>query len=214
MAHSKSVWQTGNYMEIMKLWPKNGNHVLAQYDDHNIVVYQAFCPEIANYAVKNQRFGGPHYSFDRMSWIKPNFLWMMYRCGWATKSKQERVLAVRITREGFDSILSKAYSAQAQKAAGLNKNDIQVRLQWDPDHKPSGAPTLRRAIQLGLKGEILRKYATEWIVSIEDVTPFVQEEMVKLTPENIDKLVVPIEKVYHVTDKKTANLINVEEPEL
>jgi hypothetical protein len=37
-----------------------------------------------------------------MTWIKPSFLWMMYRCGWATKPGQERVLAIQITREGFE----------------------------------------------------------------------------------------------------------------
>ena len=48
------------------------------------------------------------FSYSRMSWIKTNFLWMMYRCGWATKRNQERVLAIRITRQGFEEILSKA----------------------------------------------------------------------------------------------------------
>ena len=57
------------------------------------------------------RFGGPDYNPDRMSWIKPNFMWMMYRCGWAQKTNQERVLAIRITKEGFEDILSKAYTA-------------------------------------------------------------------------------------------------------
>lgn len=62
------------------------------------------------------RFGGENFSFSRMSWIKTNFLWMMYRCGWASKHGQERVLAVRILRKGFDEILSKAYSAQVRYA--------------------------------------------------------------------------------------------------
>jgi hypothetical protein len=39
-------------------------------------------------------------------WIKPSFLWMMYRCGWATKPLQERVLAVEITRTGFEWALA------------------------------------------------------------------------------------------------------------
>ena len=56
----------------------------------------------------NFRFGGPLFSYSRMSWIKTNFLWMMYRCGWAAKKGQERVLAVWITREGFQEILSNA----------------------------------------------------------------------------------------------------------
>ena len=52
------------------------------------------------------RFGGDKFSFSRMSWIKTNFLWMMYRCGWTSKPGQEHVLAVRITHEGFNTILS------------------------------------------------------------------------------------------------------------
>ena len=45
-----------------------------------------------------------------------------------------------------------------------------VRLPWDPDHDPSGAPLERHAIQLGLRGGILAKYAGEWLLGIEDVT--------------------------------------------
>ena len=103
------------------------------------------------------RFGGEKFSYSRMSWIKTNFLWMMYRCGWATgKPGQERVLAVRITREGFDHILSKALTGSDEKARKL-KEKTEVRLQWDPDHTPSGAPEKRRAIQLGLRNEVRGK---------------------------------------------------------
>lgn len=88
-----------------------------------------------------------------MSWIKTNFLWMMYRSRWCTNSGQERVLAVRITREGFDTILSKALTGKLEKEKGL-KTRTEVRLQWDPDHAPSGLPEKRRAIQLGLRDEV------------------------------------------------------------
>lgn len=112
-----------------EIWPKEGKHILAQYDSRYIVVYQAFCPEIAQYAVEHQklvagicftcdyiiilsfydcRFGGPQFSYSRMSWIKTNFLWMMYRSGWATKKGQERVLAIWISVDDFYTILSQA----------------------------------------------------------------------------------------------------------
>ena len=39
-----------------------------------------------------------------MSWIKPNFLWKMYRCGWATKEGQEIVLAVWIASAAFAAV--------------------------------------------------------------------------------------------------------------
>ncbi len=45
---------------------------------------------------------------ERMTWIKPSFLWMMYRSGWATKPGQERVLAVELLRSGFEQALSEA----------------------------------------------------------------------------------------------------------
>jgi hypothetical protein len=35
-----------------------------------------------------------------MTWIKPSFLWMMYRCGWGAKEGQESVLVVEITCTG------------------------------------------------------------------------------------------------------------------
>src|SRR5438045_2907354 len=102
-----------------------------------------------------------------MSWVKPNFLWMMYRCGWATKPDQERVLAVRVRREAFDEMLGRAvHSAyvhevyetpEAWRAAVARSH---VRLQWDPDHTPTGEQVDRRAIQLGLRGEVLTAYGT------------------------------------------------------
>ena len=101
----------------------------------------------------HNRFGGDRFSYDRMSWIKTNFLWMMYRCGWCTKKGQERVLAVWITREGFDAILSKALTGHDERERGLNQKSP-VRLQWDPDHAPCGGQERRRAIQLGLRNEV------------------------------------------------------------
>ena len=35
---------------------------------------------------------------------------MTYRCGWASKHNQERVLAVKLSRYGFEVILANAYT--------------------------------------------------------------------------------------------------------
>ena len=43
-------------------------------------------------------------NYNRMSWIKPNFLWMMYRSNWGRSQGQEVVLAVRLKRSFFDSL--------------------------------------------------------------------------------------------------------------
>ena len=103
------------YTEQIKRWPETGHHIMAQYDDEKIVVYQSYNKEIGNFAVQNQFFGGA-FSFERMTWIKPNFLWMMYRNGWGTKDNgQEVVLAIHLKKESFEKYLKNAvYSSYNQ----------------------------------------------------------------------------------------------------
>ncbi|KAK7087753.1 uncharacterized protein [Littorina saxatilis] len=206
----QKTWPQG--IEVYKKqkdeWPSSGKHIVASYDDSSIVVYQAFCPAIADSAVKDQKFGGGGFSFTRMSWIKTNFLWMMYRCGWATKHKQERILAVRITLQGFNQILAAALTSELQKTQGLDQ--CEVRLQWDPDHSPIGGKLTRRAIQLGLKDDILRKYSDEWIVSITDVTPFVRHQHRVLKQKGQFEVSTPHEKVYTTPSESTRQRIGLD----
>lgn len=191
--------KTELYLDQIKTWPAEGRHILAQYDDDSIIVYQAFNSSVANYALEHGQFGGPHYSFSRMSWIKPNFLWMMYRCGWASKENQERVLALRISRTFFDAILGQAivssfdpsqFKDQAEWKRAIEGSN--VRLQWDPDHDPAGAKQVRRAIQLGLRGEIQRALATTELREIVDMTPFAIEQ----SKAPLDELRTPRERPY------------------
>ncbi|WP_431113296.1 DUF4291 domain-containing protein [Variovorax paradoxus] len=174
---------------------------MAQFDSESIYVYQAYRPSIADHAVAHQRFGGD-FSFDRMSWIKPNFLWMMYRSGWATKDGQERILAVRVKRAFFDQLLATAV-ASSFAASGMATHEAwrtavassDVRLQWDPDHDPVGKSVDRRAVQLGLRGAALRRYGTEALLSIEDITPLVAEQRANALGD-FSKLMVPQERPY------------------
>jgi hypothetical protein len=91
-------------------------------------------------------------------------------------------------------------SEAAWKEAVARSN---VRLQFDPDHNPSGAPIERRAIQLGLQGEVLAKYAREWLLGIEDVSEFVREQS-QHARSPFDRLVTPKEEVYPVADPDVA----------
>lgn len=188
-------------------WPRAGRRVLAQFDAETVVVYQAYRPEIARFAVANQALGGPGFSFARMSWIKPNFLWMMFRCGWATKPDQEAVLALRLRRAAFDALLVEAvpstsgmvpgrWSSEAEWKAAVSASS--VRLQWDPDHHPGGAPLERRALQLGLRGAALQGLAREWLVSVEDVTDLVRAQRPHVEARAWQRLELPREDVYPV----------------
>src|SRR5262245_21552067 len=75
--------------------------IRADFDRDTIVVYQAYSPAIADAALEAQRFVPP-FSLHRMTWIKPSFLWLMHRSHWGQKRGQERVLAVRIKRAGWE----------------------------------------------------------------------------------------------------------------
>lgn len=194
------------YQQAASEWPASGRHILASFDDDEIVVYQAFNDEIAAYAIANQTFVGCRgYNVDRMTWIKTNFLWMMYRCGWAAKdANQSRVLAIHMSRTGFDEILRRSVDVGAQSTCDrdiflsmMARSD--VRCQWDPDHDPAGGKQERRAIQLGLKGNSAKEFIHKWVNKIEDITDAIvvpQRGMAMNLPHSWSQLLVPGERVY------------------
>lgn len=154
--------------------------VRAAFDDQTVTVYQAYSPEIAGPAVDAQRFVPP-FSLNRMTWIKPSFLWMMYRSGWATKRGQERILAIKITRVGFESALASACLSHFDPTVyndvaewQLRKALTSVRVQWDPERDLQGNALLRRSLQVGLSLDALVAYVHKWTVSIEDITRVVE----------------------------------------
>jgi len=198
------------YVDQAKSWPPQGQAVLAQFDDETVVVYQAFIRKIAHYAVDRQRFGGG-FSMDRMSWIKPGFVWMMHRSEWATAEGQERVLAIWIRRAAFDEMLARAVLSRYEAGNPLSQEewraaiaDSEIRLQWDPDYDPRGMKLKRRALQLGLSGETLRAYAHDWIVEIQDITDYAHEQA--RFREQPALLLTPVEKPYPI-DRETARRI-------
>ena len=102
---------------------KYEKQVFAQYDSRCIRVYQAYKPAIAEEAVCLQRFGKA-FNVNRMTWIKPSFLWMMYRSNWGTKKDQACILAIDVYRETFERLLAKAVGLkEATIGIELNKPD-------------------------------------------------------------------------------------------
>ncbi|CAL8126540.1 unnamed protein product [Orchesella dallaii] len=206
------------YTVAKSSWPKTGRHILATYDHEIVVVYQAYKLSIAKWVVNNQTFiGCPDYSTDRMTWIKPNFLWMMYRSGWATKTSQERILAIAVRREGFEEILrlskrhgkDKALEESSKCQSKYGSDD--VRIQWDPDHDVHGNNLERRAIQLGLRGNALKTFLSEWVVAIHDITEFVHQQYQFVKDDNLNLLQVPAEKVYVISDSNLCKHLGLDQ---
>ncbi len=193
---------TERYIDQIGCWPKSGRYILAYADAESVIVYQAYRPSIGQFAITHGYFGG-EFSYSRMSWIKPNFLWMMYRSGWGLKEGLEVTLAIRIRRSFFDSLLEQAvestftgtqYSTHADWEKAIATSSI--RMQWDPDHHPRGASLQRRALQLGLRGRPLKDFGNREILEILDMTAFVTEQRKNTTASRIAELIMPIERVY------------------
>ncbi|MEU8470861.1 DUF4291 domain-containing protein [Streptomyces sp. NPDC029006] len=188
--------------------------VRARHTESTIVVYQAYRPEIGRPAARTGRFPAT-WKRDRMTWIKPSFLWMMYRSGWGAKPGQETVLAVEISRAGFEWALRHAclssYVPGVHPDRAAWRRELKrapARVQWDPERDLHHNPLPYRSLQLGLAGEAARRYADEWTVSIRDVTALAHEIHALVSADDLDSAarLLPPERPYPVADELHARL--------
>lgn len=186
--------------------------LLAQYTEDTITVYQAYNSSIAADAVRNGNFSDSEFSFSRMTWIKPNFSWMMHRSGWASNSNQERVLAIRLHRQYFDSLLESAvptsweestYETYAEWKSAFGPAGVVI--QWDPDHHLlDGARLPYKVLQLGIRKKALDGFRGSGISSITDITDDVvriRDQILAQHAANLKSLDVetPLEIMYPLT---------------
>ncbi|GJF29702.1 hypothetical protein KNE206_24020 [Kitasatospora sp. NE20-6] len=135
--------------------------IRADYDDRTIVMYQAHAPGAPGHPA--EPFAG-----HRTIWIEPSFRWLMHRTNWARRTGQERVLAVRITREGWERALAEAVPATDDQAAPA---DAAAHVRWDPERSAAGAALGHHSIQVGVGRPLLGAFVDEWTVSVTDLTP-------------------------------------------
>lgn len=178
--------------------------IRADYDESTIRVYQAYSDAIADAALKRQTFVSPPFKMERMTWIKPSFLWMMYRAGWGEKDEgQKRILAIDISRKGFEWAL--ANGCPSHPEPGMGEADWEklkarspVRIQWDPERDLFLQPLPHRAIQVGLSKEAVHSYVGEWIQCITDISSLARSihDLVKVGRLEQAKAALPAEKPY------------------
>ncbi|GAB3652125.1 DUF4291 domain-containing protein [Actinocorallia lasiicapitis] len=185
------------------------------YGASTVTVYQAYPQAIGVPAARDGRFP-ESWQRDRMTWIKPSFLWMMYRSGWGSKPGQETVLAVEITREGFHWALAHAclshHDAALQPDPAAWKRALKrspCRVQWDPERDLRLHALPHRSLQLGLTGEAARRYADVWTVAITDVTPLAREVHTAVRSDDLAaaRALLPPERPYPVPDDLLAHLV-------
>lgn len=180
--------------------------IRAFYTDDFIRVYQAYNFLIANSAVIHQKFISPPFKIERTTWIKPSFLWMMYRSDWATKKNQERILAIDITHEGFLWALEHSCLSHFDKSTYESHEEWKkiksspVVIQWDPERDLLFRKLSCRAIQIGLTPAAVKLYITDWIIKITDITNTVKKIKSLVDEKKMtDTLkLLPLEKKYPV----------------
>lgn len=186
--------------------------VFAQYNRQCIRVYQAYNSVIAKEAVALQTFG-ENFNINRMTWIKPSFLWLMYRSNWGTKKNQEYILALDIYQSKFNELLEKAVLTSPDSASGdilkwrKNFSEATVYCQWDPDKNINGNAINRAAIQIGLKGNSLKDFLNTGICRIEDITPQVRKWNEQRKNGKLKNF--PTEKIYPITDNEIRSRLHM-----
>ena len=204
---TRKEWKHESYhLQSREIWPGRGQHILAQYDEDSVIVYQAYNKSIADYAVEHGKFAGcSSFGETRMTWIKPNFLWMMFRSKWGSKKNQDHVLAIWLKREAFDN-----YLENARTRGSVRDFQGTVRLQWDPDHYPNGdRHPYRRAVQLGLKN--VKSYVNgDDIICIQDISEFVREQgRIAFKKKEDNTLEVAQERIYTPDSELTLEFLSL-----
>jgi len=181
--------------------------IRAEYDADTISIYQAFSKAIALPAIKHQRLVEP-FLVDRMTWIKPSFLWMMYRSDWATRANQECILKIKIHRRKWEYALSEAILTTPERHVYPNaaqwrilSDRAKIKVQWDPERDLRSQRLNYRSIQVGITPVLAKEYASKWIHSIYDCTSLVREiqNLVLMNKTEEAQKLLPPEKIYTVS---------------
>lgn len=180
--------------------------IMAEHSADQIIVYQAFNAAIGEAAARAGTLDVSAFSKTRMTWIKPSFLWMMYRSGWGRKDPgQQVILRLTMTREGFAHILRNAclssydpaiYPDHAAWQADLAAHPN--RVQWDPDKDLRLQPLDRRAIQIGIAGAFVPYYLAAALTGVEDITADAQEIEALVASGQLEKAGARIPKMTEV----------------
>lgn len=131
------------------------------------------------------------------------WLWYIEKVEELLKEKEEkRILSIEIRRTGFDTILSDAILSKYDNKVYSNELEwkrqmkiTEVLCQWDPERNVDGIKSPEKTIQLGIRGNILKHYISDWIIKINDITETVIQLRTKKNSENIISL-LPSEQVY------------------
>jgi len=170
----------------------------AAYTESTIIVYHHCDTHIANEAVQAQTLDIPTFNPGRYTWIKPSFRSALrqYRSAWSREQNLGHVIALHITREGWEEAIKWDHSR-------LSGETPYVRYRWDTELDLQGESLPFRFIQVDLTPPAVEKGLNKWIVEIKDVTDVLKEigELVDAGRLKEATALLPQERPYEFLDK-------------
>ncbi len=195
------------YPDQEESWPKRGRHVILQYDRETIVFYDSCRAVVADKAVETQQVAARGSDPDKPFWLKLSFLYTMARSNWSKTQGQDRTLAHWASHALLLSwlktaihvnYLSQVYESEAQWRRAKDAADVLI--DWSPDHLPNGQPLARRTLQIGLRHAALNALNADTLLTIMDITGYVQEQASFRRKYESDLLLTPYERIFPVKD--------------
>ncbi len=180
--------------------------IYADFDEEGIYVYQAFKPKIVKVAVELGTFG-KGFGLDRITWIKPSFCWLLRRSNYGTKNRMQAIAKIKLSHQAFREILNQSVETHWNKDVFLEEDDWSKKLhnsdvihQWDPERDLVGKRLDRQAIQIGIRGAVIKKYVSDYIIGVEDVSDLAHEigRITKSRGTNFPQ--IPMEKEYVISE--------------
>lgn len=149
--------------------------VRAAQTETTVRVYQSCPPAVADVALEKQAL-----EQGRPLALVPSFRLAAHLSGYGSEPGHERILAVDLTRAGFEGALAHAH------------------IEWAPERDLDHTPLNFQAIRLSLRGEGV----DEWITAITDVTPVMRDISGLLATDQLHKAVklVPHEPPYPLSE--------------
>lgn len=170
--------------------PRAGRPLLATWDETSVVVWQAHRPEVADELLARGRPGGTSWRTDRVTRMRTSLPSLLGRCDWCRRPGRERLLALRLSRDGFDAMLRQAVHGEFEPANYATRGAWQlatrygaVTLTWHPDRDALGRELPRQAPRIAVRDDALRRLTTDWVLALEDWTPWVQRARAAGDPE-------------------------------
>lgn len=169
-----------------RTWSEAPRTLLATHDAERVVVWQAHAPEVAEHALRAQRFSGvPGWRLDRTTRLRVSLPSLAWRTAYGARPGRERLLAVTLAREGFDEIVRRAIPAEyspetypSEASFRLATKFASATVSWHPDRDGAGAEVPWETARFGIRGSLLDTFARSWVLGIADHTAWLADRSV------------------------------------